>query len=469
MRPSDYRKKGYTRSIRQNNFYNGPLLAMAFMNNIAPPDEYDIWEAQKNAIRTHSLSMRYQKLLRGLNADIFSNAVSGFNPAIEAAITNHIADKIKEIRTNYYPTIKELRVEQAQSSNIAYLQTQAKLLFAEYSALLTFINNAIQSGKLGVPGAPIIQQLNAINVKINEAYSKLNQYMGSPVLGGEISNYFYAINTLFSAAMGFSLEDEVTTALTGWLPTNMQIENTGAIQVTSTIVLNGSIQNSSRQAGVDNMVFDKSLIDKIKIKWEQAPIGKSTQKQTHIGTLKEFLEAMKQSRQDSFYLSESMYARLCRAAIATIQSKAMGVGAKNMIMKRDVQLFEPMRYQGISAEVLNINTAFRKYMTNELNAVLWMKRLYELSAQENAPKSSNYIQRHEHYQAFINYSLSKMVPYILENNEFLLSNKYGLISFFDFFEQSHHRIFTWGTNKTASLAGGRSNLATAKYHILLRE
>lgn len=456
MKPSDYRRAGYTRSIKQNNFYNG-TLPLGFMNQLHPPTEVEIWQTQRTAIMTYSMSMRYQKMLRGLNQNIFQGAAQGFDPSVDAAVTNQLAQEITYLREQYYPTIKTLRnKKQLDENQIGAIKTQCSKLFIDYTRIIKMLTSSML-----ISSQELVGRLEILNSNIEHMSALISHYTGLPAQGGEIADYFYRINTLFSRTMGIVLENEALDTVSGWLPTNMEIKGIGALHVGP----------KSQMAGVDNIVFEKAIMDQIKITWEQSSTGGKTRKTKHQGTLAEFFSEMETKKQTSFYISESEYAHLCRIAIATLQAKAMGTTAKNMIVKRDVQLFEGAVYKmknGLTLPSLKLNSKFSQYSTNYLNALTWMKRLYELSLVENPPKG-NYIERHAHYQAFINYSLSKMIPFILDNNEYLLSNRYGVISFYDFFEKNHKNYFTWGINKTARLGeGGKNPLAKAKYDILLR-
>lgn len=453
MRPDDYRKVKYNRSVDQNNFYSG-TLPLSFMNNLHPPDETDIWQQQKSAIMTYSLSMRYNKQIRGLNLNIFQGAAQGFDPEVDAAITNQLMQEVQNLREQYYPTVKQLRNKNINQNSMLSVVQGCQQLFLDYTRIINMLNSSSF-----IPGNELIKRLTTLQSKIKNFKVAIAQYYAGDILAGEsAADYFYQINTLLSMAGGIVLENEVLDSVSGWLPTNMEIKNIGTL----------FIGQDSKMAGVDNIVFDTDILNSIQISWEQSQTG-ANKKQKHTGTLFDFFSQMDQAKQESFFMSESEYEKMCQHAIATLQAKTMGVAAKTIIMKRDVRLFDSTTYTtrtGYTVSSVGLNTKFKQYSTSYFNALIWMKRLYELSVLEDPDGRGNYLERHRHYQAFINYSLSKMIPYILENNEYLLSNRYGVISFYDFFERSHKNYFTWGENKTAMLKGNA--LANAHYHILLR-
>lgn len=464
MRPAEYRYKRYANAAHSNNFYNGPLLAMGFMNSVNVPTAAQIFQAQKERVQTYSKTLRNNKLLAGLNANIFNQSIGGFSGA-DLQLTNRITEAVANFRKQYSPIAKNLRAEDNQI-NVQRLVKESQDVYDLYTKLLQEILQAIgPDGGVGIASSSLIQQLTKINEKIEGLLVAIQNYSKGEVTGAQVADYFYSITTLYQMAAGFVQEDEAVSVLSEWLPHGVELINIGSVYTTTIEMLpGGQGKTKSSQSGVDLMAFDSNIMDKIKIKWMTSDSNTKSKIQ-HSGTLRDFIDQVGKNKQHTFYLSESTHAKLCRLSIATLQSKAMGIGTKRMIMKRDVQLFTPESYLGLPS--FNLAPAFRKYMTQELQAIIWMKRLYELSAKENKGKS-NYKERHADYQALINYSLSKMVPYILANNQFLLSNRYGLISFEEYFNKEHGRL-SWGTNKTALLADNKksSGLASAKYHIYL--
>lgn len=175
------------------------------------------------------------------------------------------------------------------------------------------------------------------------------------------------------------------------------------------------------------------------------------------------------ARQKSFYLSESTYENLCRQAVATLQAKAMSMRATKMYFGDKEQLFETntkrVFSKGQTRTLQSIQLAYKQYSTLYLQAIISMRDLYELSNQENSKTHRYKISKQagEKYQMFINYSLYKMIPKILGNNQFLLSNKYGIITFADFFAKETKSYFSWGTRKQVSL----HNLENYKFDFLL--
>ena len=446
MRPTDYRLKSY--HTKQNNFYNG-TLSLGFMNNLNDNISIkDIYEAQKNAIITYNRTID-SKRLKLLNYDLlrFNSSLSLFDKDTNT-IVNSLNKKLDQVRQDYVPTVSQVRKQNIiNPEEITALKKQINNLFFQYTKILqTIQKNSINSD--GFQNQTILTQLLVLEEKIQKAQSVITQYEGSAVLGNEIAGYFWQISNMFSKIQGFQLEEDVVNTANSWLPTGMKISHTGNIR------LNGS------ELAVDNMVFSE-LVFNIPFEYERAPQGQKN-KVPISGTIGSFLDDLSKNRVETFYLKDSSFEQLCRNSLATIQAKAMGTSSKTMWFNRDVQLFTSRAYNSKKGLLSSFTLTYKKYSTEYLRAIIGMKNLYELSAKEHKG-TSNYKQAAQQYQTFINYSLHKMIPMILKNNQFLLSNKYGLISFADFFKYNHNIYFSWGKNKTANL----TKLDTAKYDILL--
>lgn len=214
------------------------------------------------------------------------------------------------------------------------------------------------------------------------------------------------------------------------------------------------------------------------IQYQRAPVGQSKNKITKQGTLFDFFNDISTSRQQSFYLDEATYATICQHALATVQAKAMSSRSGKMFFGQE-QLFnshtktvtsgimnKQQKFIGHTYTLSTIQLAYKQYSTLLLQAIVSMRDLYELTNAESSSQARRYkstAAAGKKYMTFINYSLYKMIPKILGNNQFLLSNRYGLISFADFFAAESQAYFSWSSRKQVSL----HELETYNFNIFL--
>ena len=455
MKPSDYRLAGYKNKTKQNNFYDG-TLKLGFLAGINDNiSEHDIWKAQKNAIITYCKTLEKEKILKPLNNDLlqFAQAANKFDTN-EHTIVNNLNDSVDKLLIDYSPTVSTTRKEKIDPEKGKKIMAQLNNLFKDYSLILNQINTASFSHDTHVQNFTIVKQLESLSDKINSLKTVVNSYVTNDARmpNQEISSYFYQIYNMLLKVKGFVLEEEVVNTADNWLPTGMKIIGTGAVTVGGT------------QVGVDNMVLSELIMNE---PFEYMIAAPNSDKKIKIqGTIGSFIEDLSKNRSQSFSLDDSEYQRLCKLSIATIQAKASGSRAKSIIFNRGQQLFESAGSKRIESKTIpnielkrNVTVLNKKY----LNILLGMKNLYELSKALNGGIKSNYLQSAKSYQGFANLQLSQMISYILKNNQYLLSNKYGLISFADLFKRQQNVYFSWGKNKTLNIA----KLEQLKYNIIL--
>lgn len=452
MKPSDYRLGSY--ETKQNNFYDGSLRLgfLAHVNDQIGIQQ--IHQAQLSAIKTHYLTIKKSAILNGLNKDIlnFNNSIQNFDVNTNS-IVNRINQDLENIRTSYFidsPTVPKNTNISPEEINRAV--SAANALLVQYSNVLNLIYQNVNSSSI------IIDELVRIDKQLYALQSLIGQYTGEVQQNKDIHGYFWAIYSALHKLKGLQLESDVVTTASSWLPSNLKVVQTGQMYV------------GGKQSKLDNAVFSKSLLQTVKISYQVADKGNSKQKISKTVTLEAFFNDMEQNaRQKSFYLSEGTYEKLCRQAVATLQSKAMSIRATKMYFGDKIQLFDnntkKVFSKGQMRTLQSIQLAYKQYSTLYLQAIINMRDLYELSNQENS-KTHRYKvskQAGEKYQTFINYSLYKMIPKILGNNQFLLSNKYGIITFADFFAKESKSYFSWGTRKQVSL----HNLENYNFDFLL--
>ena len=452
MKPSDYRLSSY--NTRQNNFYDGSLR-LGYLANVNDQIEVSrIHQAQLSAIKTHCLTIKKSAILNGLNKDIlkFNQSIQNFNTDANS-IVNRINQDLEHIRASYFidsPTVPKGITVSEEEVNRAI--NAANNLLVQYSNVLNLIYQNVQSSSI------IIDELVRIDKKLYALQSLVGQYTGEVQQNKDIHGYFWSIYGALHKLKGLQLESDVVTTASNWLPSNLKIVQTGQIYV------------GGKQSKLDNAVFSNDLLKKVQISYQVADKGNSKHKISKTATLEVFFDEMERNaRQKSFYLSESTYENLCRQAVATLQAKAMSMRATKMYFGDKEQLFEAntkrVFSKGQNRILQSIQLAYKQYSTLYLQAIISMRDLYELSNQENSQTHRYKVSKQagEKYQTFINYSLYKMIPKILGNNQFLLSNKYGIITFADFFAKETKSYFSWGTRKQVSL----HNLENYKFDFLL--
>lgn len=446
MRPETYRKANYNSKIKmkQNNFYNG-LLSLSQLSKIAEElTTQDVYQTQKEWVQMYNNTIVSQKALLGLNKDIlaFKMGTSQFLDD-NISVVNQINQGIDTIRNQYSPSISALRKMSNDSKNnqekAKALIQQLEQLFVQYSILLKQIETSSVNAN-GLVDNRISSNLQVIQTKIESMKMAVagvlqGNYEG---LNENLGGNFYAISSMAEKLKGVTLENEFVEQVSEYLPENIKVFGTG------TIYLGG------KELSIDSMAFNQDILNSIKISYEVAAPG-STKKSQKQGTLQSFFDDMSQNRQNSFHINYSTFKLLCEQSLATIQAKAIGTKTTKMYIARNVQLFEPIQKNIANYTIPSFTSTYLQVKDFWYQAIIGLADLYHLSKAEKKRKESNYIQSHRQYQMLINMALSRAVNKLLANNQYLLSNRFGLISFVDFFSKYGQVYFSWGTNITANL------------------
>ena len=448
MMPQLYRRIPYQRTIHQNNFYNG-TLELSFLNKIKDKISVeDIYREQKKNIIIYHQTLQNKKTIDLLNQDIFySRGQEAFEAQELTKITNSIQDRMQELIKNYYPS-------KAMPANMSV--EEKKTLISNLNkglSLYTNILNEIGSKPFNIDKR-IMTNLSRLQKDLREyetaikTFDKTGEYFSSNLQGA-----FWKLQSLLRSTNGYVLETESTNTLSNWMPDRIQIENIGNIYI------------DGKESPIDIIAFNK-LDMWLPMSYWIADVNNSSKKIQKTGSLKEFFEDVKANRTKSFYIDSNIYEEMCAKSLATVQAKASSSNAKKIRMKTSQQLFESHGRTSVIAKnkkTINLSNLYTQYNSIYFKALNGLRQLYELSEFENTNKGSNYYDATAQYQALINMHLGSMLPLILNNNQFLLSNRYGLITFADLFRQNKV-YFTWGTRKTANL----STLESEKRDIILQ-
>ena len=436
MTPQPFRRTKYAGKARSKNFYDGvlPLGNLRFFPD-EPFSTEEIYRVQKENAMIYFKTVQSKKIIDQLNIDLFQQANFNNSNFIDNLIVNKIDKRLENMvafynNANISTSLKDLENNQAELNS---LKINLKKLFQEYIKVLKIILNSGMNTVVG--DTRIISDLSKIidDLKLyQQQYNKLIQ--DDPVNISIFPGVFWKIRNLFRKVNGHILEDEITDTASSWIPSNMSMNVIGNLYV------------GGQLSSTDNIVFDELVLNALEIEYAIADIGDSQHKTFKKTTLKNFLQDMNVTKTKNFYISEDTYELMCISAIATIQAKASSSNAKKINFKKDVALFDSKKN---TIGNFSFNTLYCRYSSVYLDALIGMKNLYELSKAENGGVS-NYVNASRFYQSWINMALSDMYPLIFGNNQYLLSNRFGLITFADLFKR-YEVYLTWGVNKTADL------------------
>lgn len=454
MRPSEYRYAGYKRSIKQNNFYDG-RLRLSELSTI--PDKLSpqhLYRAQKEGALNYHITLANTRFLSGLNYDLQHSiqtlAVQALRSA-DLAFTNQTNKDLDQIVTTYSPELNSKNITKKTQSEIYSLAISAA---NQYIAILSLIKSGAVSG-----GIIKSSQLNSRIQGCEQRIKALQQISSSKDILDSVSN-FYAIARSLNIARGYLQEEEAVNTLLNAMPHDMRFINMGTIQVGGKLL----------QGGADIAGFSKDLASQIQISWIQSPIGAGQQKGTkYTGSLLEFLDTQEYMRGTcTFYITEDVYVTMMENSILAIQSKATGTKTKHIKMEEDVSLFEKSKGYTSDGKTSFPSIAFtlKQYQSQYSRALEKMRHLYELSALENKGKS-NYKHADTQYRMLLNMQLSKMLPWIMKHNDYILTPKFGLISLVDLFRQNLSAYFYYGRRGGGLRALDITNLENLSQDIYL--
>lgn len=443
MKPSLYRSITY--KTKQNNFYDGNLR-MSELNQIKDNITiYDVYREQKEAAITYHNTRISQKFLAGLNYDLQNSVTNIANAAlqsVELSLTNQLNKDLDSMIQSY-----SLEKNKVLSTTEPIAQQQLIQQLAHNAAnLYTIILSHI--GTNAVRGILNSSTLFA-SIKTCEKYiSELK--MANTIQ--TLNSNFYRIYYTLQQTRGYLQEEEAVGNLSEHFPTDFRFVNIGDLYVGGQLA----------PGGADIAGFSKDIMEQIQVSWKQAPIGQGTVKQKHQGSLREFLETMEYYRStESFYLDEDTYSTIMKHAVFAAQSKATGTFTKNIEFRSNVNLFAKTKQhiselQGDGRKRKSIGTVdsisfkLKQYQSEYSRALEKMRSLYQLSALENKGKS-NYLQASKQYRMLLNLQLSKMLSWIMQHNDLIITPQFGLISLADLFRKNVNSYFFYGPRSSQGL------------------
>lgn len=451
MRPQDYRRVGYKKSVKQNNFYNGSLK-MSMLNNIDKITIQDVYKEQKEGALNYHSTRAIEKFLSKINYDIQHQAESLATMALSSSnleTTNQLNKDLDQVIQSYSPEIKKETIQAKTSKELIAL---AQSTAAHYQTILSHVyQGTMMSGMIN--SHQLLSLLQSCESKINALI--LASQNKDPLA---LSSNFYAIYYTLNKIRGYALEEEAVKKLNEAFPTNIRFISTGSLQV------GGSLP----QGGADIMGFD--ITKNIQITWEQAPINSSSSRVSHTGSLAEFLDMQSYMRGiHTFYVSEDTYQILMKNSLVSIQAKGLGTFTKNIKMVDSFKPFEASSTTTTDGRTIpTVSFKLKQYQSKYTRALEKMRSLYELSAQEERGQS-NYLNYHIHYRMLLNLELSKMFPWIMKNNDLILTPRHGLMSLVNLFRTHLNTYFYYGPPSSKGLtAMDLSKLENYSQAIFLR-